>query len=447
MILSFTVQNWMCYKDETTLALTSSLERQHMDTLARLPGFRSKKALPIAAIYGANSSGKTAVFNALSTLKFLVTKDVGVGALLPIRPFEIDRDSDTEPSVFDITFLAGDTIWRLVVEGTCEGITYESLEVISERSAVEVYERDYSKPVPFTFDKDAFEDPDHVRYAFKSTRRNQVFLGSAVSQNIVELSVPFNWFAYALVPVGVESQAWSFATSVVRTDGFLEYAGHTLSRLDTGVVRLEGEPVGIEAVPQDSGLLAEISSLKPDETLTVVRHQGLGDYGFEAFTVRKSDGKTVIERLRTVHLGADGVEYRLNLSDESSGTQRLLGLLPMLFDIVGPGGAAGERVYVVDELDRCLHTMLVSRLIEDYLSTCGEDTRKQLLFTTHDLLLMDQSLMRRDEMYIAQREPHGCSELISLGEYEGLRSDRDLVRSYLDGRFGGIPVIGGVPNG
>lgn len=447
MILNFAIMNWMCYKDETTLALTSSLERQHMDTLTWLPGFRSKKALPIAAIYGANSSGKTAVFNALSTLKFLVTRDVGVGGLLPIRPFEIDRDSDVEPSVFDITFLAGDSIWRLVVEGTREGITYESLEVIREHSTVEVYERDHSRSKPFSFDEGAFEDPDHVHYAFKSTRRNQTFLGSAVSQNILELSDPFNWFAYALVPVGVESQAWTFATSAVRTEGFLEYAGLTLSRLDTGIIRLEGESVGIEAIPQDAGLQAEISALGPDETITVVRHQGVGDYVFEAFTVRKSGGKVVTERLRTVHLGADGVEYRLNLSDESSGTQRLLGLLPMLFDIVGPGGASVERVYVVDELDRCLHTMLVSRLIEDYLSTCGAETRKQLLFTTHDLLLMDQSLMRRDEMYIAQRDQYGCSELVSLSEYEGLRSDRDLVKSYLDGRFGGIPVIGGMPNG
>ena len=114
----------------------------------------------------------------------------------------------------------------------------------------------------------------------------------------------------------------------------------------------------------------------------------------------------------------------------------------MLFELSGSNGAEGAKVYVVDELDRCLHTMLTKQLIEDFTSSCGPATRKQLLFTTHDLLLMDQSLMRRDEMYIAQRGTDGCSELVGLAEFEGIRFDKDLIRSYLDGRFGGIPMLG-----
>ena len=129
------------------------------------------------------------------------------------------------------------------------------------------------------------------------------------------------------------------------------------------------------------------------------------------------------------------------LSMESSGTQRLMGLMPMLFDLSRSSAGKTEKVYVVDELDRCLHTMLTSRLIEDFLAGCGPDTRKQILFTTHDLLLMDQSLMRRDEMFIVQRDGCGRSELIGLSEYDGIRYDKDLVRSYLDGRFGGIPML------
>ena len=89
----------------------------------------------------------------------------------------------------------------------------------------------------------------------------------------------------------------------------------------------------------------------------------------------------------------------------------------------------------------CLHTMLTMQLIEDFLDGCSEAARKQLIFTTHDLLLMDQSLMRRDEMYIAQRGIDGCSELIGLAEFKGIRFDKDLIRSYLDGRFGGIPMV------
>ena len=159
------------------------------------------------------------------------------------------------------------------------------------------------------------------------------------------------------------------------------------------------------------------------------------------FTVHAGKDRPVVERMRTLHMGPDGKKHSFGLGMESSGTQRLMGLLPMLFDLQNEDGAAGSKVYIVDELDRCLHTMLTARLIEDFLTTCNEKTRKQLLFTTHDLLLMDQSLMRRDEMYIAQRGTDGCSELVGLAEFEGIRFDKDLIRSYLDGRFGGIPML------
>lgn len=91
---------------------------------------------------------------------------------------------------------------------------------------------------------------------------------------------------------------------------------------------------------------------------------------------------------------------------------------------------------------RCLHTMLTMQLIEDFLDGCGETARKQLIFTTHDLLLMDQSIMRRDEMYIAQRGIDGRSEPVGLAGSKAARLDKGLTRGYLDGRFGGIPTVG-----
>ena len=207
--------------------------------------------------------------------------------------------------------------------------------------------------------------------------------------------------------------------------------------------RIGGEQVGIEQVSfKSQGFKRAMSELKADEVITVVGDRSGGDYGFEMFTVSRDEDELRAEKLRTFHRRLDGSEVSFDLNRESSGTKRLLQLLPMMFDLTGPGDAVGERVYVVDELDRCLHTMLTTRLVEDFLATCGPDTRKQLLFTTHDLLLMDQSLMRRDEMYIAQRDVNGCSELVGLADFEGIRYDKDLVRSYLDGRFGGVPMLG-----
>ena len=443
MLLNFTLGNWMSYRDEASLSMISSLERQHGETRSALPGFRNKKVLPVAAVYGGNASGKTALFRGLAALREMVLTDPGVDGLLPVQPFMLDSKSAADPTMFDITFLAGKTTYRLVVEAARFSVVYESLEIVKEGQSIDVYERDASRGECFKLNREFFSDPDHAMYAAKSTRTNQVFLGAGFSQNVNELSEPFRWFAETLELVGVESQAWSFATAATGREDFLRYAGEALSRMDTGICGLVGERVEVDVLPPDARLLKKASELKEDETITVVADRAPGDYGFEMLSVR-GGSRPDVQRLRTLHCGPDGEVHSFGLSAESSGTQRLMGLLPMLFDLSGESGSSGSKVFVVDELDRCFHTMLTSRLIEDFLATCGPDKRKQLLFTTHDLLLMDQSLMRRDEMYITQRGSDGRSQLVALSDFEGIRFDKDLIKSYLEGRFGGIPMLGEV---
>ncbi|WP_165045916.1 ATP/GTP-binding protein [Adlercreutzia sp. ZJ138] len=442
MLLNFTVGNWMSYRDEVSLNMVASLERQHGETLAKIPRFRSKKALPIGAVYGGNASGKTGIFKGIAALKHMVTVDPGVDGVLPVSPFMLEGGTESKPTVFDITFLAADTVYRYVVEATIDGISYESLEVLTERGGADVFERDESGDVGVYAFGEALGSADYLSFVGRSTRKNQTFLGNAYAQNVAELADAYEWISETLELVGVESQAWSFATAAVGREGFLEYAAAALSRLDTGIVGLVGEGVEPDVLPKDAKLRRSMAELDGDELITVVMEKGAGDYGFEMLTVHSDEGAPRVERLRTVHVGPDGRERRFSLGMESSGTQRLMGLLPMLFDLQNTDGSAQAKVYVVDELDRCLHTMLTKRLIEDFLSTCGANTRKQLLFTTHDLLLMDQFLMRRDEMYIAQRGTDGCSVLVGLAEFSGIRFDKDLIRSYLDGRFGGIPMLG-----
>ena len=123
---------------------------------------------------------------------------------------------------------------------------------------------------------------------------------------------------------------------------------------------------------------------------------------------------------------------------ESDGSQRVIELLPAFLDLATE---TSDAVYVVDELDRSLHTILTRRLLETHLSSCSAESRRQLLFTTHDVLLLDQNLLRRDEMWVTERDATGASTLISFGEYKDIRYDKDIRKSYLQGRMGGIPRI------
>lgn len=100
---------------------------------------------------------------------------------------------------------------------------------------------------------------------------------------------------------------------------------------------------------------------------------------------------------------------------------------------------AGPTVFIVDEIDRNLHHLVTRALIEDFLESCTPEARSQLIFTTHDLLLMDQKICRRDEMWAADKSPDGKSRLTDFSSFAGIRKDTNIRDVYLEGRFGGVP--------
>jgi len=150
------------------------------------------------------------------------------------------------------------------------------------------------------------------------------------------------------------------------------------------------------------------------------------------------DGELTAKKLVTYHQQQGGQEVKFEMRQESDGSQRVIDLLPAFLAAAATGSS---KVYVIDEVDRSLHTLLTRQLLEGYLGCSGADTRSQLLFTPHDVLLMDQKLFRRDEMWVVERNPQGESSMMPFSEYKDVRYDKDIRKSYLQGRLGGLPRI------
>ena len=121
------------------------------------------------------------------------------------------------------------------------------------------------------------------------------------------------------------------------------------------------------------------------------------------------------------------------LSDESDGTKRLVDLLP-LYDI-----GKNERVIIVDELDRSLHSKLTQKYIELFFKITA-DKPSQLICTTHDVNLINLELLRQDEIWFVERGKDHASRIYSLSDYLH-RSDKNVMNDYLLGRYGAIPHI------
>lgn len=445
MLLDFYISNWKSFAGDADLSLIATRERQHSEYLAHIDGFRSKKALPVAAIYGGNASGKTNLFSALGFLRWMVISGPQLDEGIPVEQFKLS--AQTGKTNIEITVLAEGKVYYYQVELDSSVIYKETLSILHDQDEPTiVFDRDVNDNDTNLELGDAASNEDRWKLVGENTRSNQLFLNAAANSQIETLLPLFRWFRDSLVLVGVDTrEADSFGLYISRTDErqeFLDYVSEKLRSLDTGIEKIAGEEASINDIPPRSRKQAlKLLSAPGAQRIAIVVKEQPRDYGFEMYTISGPGDNPAVRRLRSYHRSADGKLVAFNLNDESSGSKRLLGLLPMLFDLQSTTGAHGSRVYVVDELDRCFHTMLTQRLIQLFLDTCDSDTHKQMIFTTHDLLLMDQEILRRDEMYLTERDSEGKSELVGLNEFKGLRSDKDLIRSYLDGRFGGIPML------
>lgn len=280
----------------------------------------------------------------------------------------------------------------------------------------------------------SIEGDKFLKFAFQGTRKNQLFLTNAVFQNVKDFLPIFNWFKNNLVLISPNTRFGPFEFYIDDSKPLSKVMGEFLKQLDTGI-----EHLGLEEIPFDSMQLPEqfLQQIKKDvsegKTLNI-----LDEFTGRRYSITRTKGKLIAKKLMTYHRTQEGREALFEIDQESDGSLRALDLLPAF---LGLANKATPKVYVIDELDRSLHTLLIRTLLETYLATCSASSMTQLLFTTHDVLLMDQSLLRRDEMWVAERDAQGSSSLTSFSDYKGVRYDKDLRRSYLQGRLGGVPNI------
>ena len=436
MIVSFSLENWMSFRDQVDFSMVASRERQHGDRVPKHDKYRTR-ILPIAALYGGNASGKTNFFKALSFAKNLVTKSRRPDSLIPVEPFLLDADGTTRPSRFIFELLIDETIYEFSFAVTRKGVLEEKLVIVNSASEKVLYDRHDGGP---NF-SDSLANDQFLQFAFRGTQENQLFLTNSVSQGIDRFRPVYDWFDKTLQLIAPDSRFELFHLLFNTGHPINAVVNEALSQFDTGIVRLSDEEIPFDSISMPESLRVELQEKIKDG----VRAQLLGMSTHDRTVVFRKDGELIAKKLVTYHPKSDGTEVRFDIRQESDGTRRMIDLLPAFFDLLqafpDQSGQEAGKVYVIDEIDRSLHTLLVRSLIEAYLEKCSIKTRSQMLLTTHDVLLMDQHLLRRDEMWVTERDDFGTSSLFPFSDYKEIRYDKDIRKSYLQGRLGGIPRI------
>lgn len=186
-----------------------------------------------------------------------------------------------------------------------------------------------------------------------------------------------------------------------------------------------GERVDMDVLPKDAELRKRIAELDENELITIIAERAAGDYELEVFAVHAGEDRPVAGRMRAPHTGPDKKGHGFGLGMGSPGTKRLMALLPMPFDLRDEAAPAKPEAYVADGPDRCLRAMPAMRLMGGLPGGRGETAHRQLTPATHGLLPMGQPLMRRDEMYIAQRNVE-LMAVPSLSAWPSLRESASI---------------------
>jgi uncharacterized protein len=444
MIASFSVENFRSFHAEATLSLIASnrLAGEHGNHAVTVPG-TSAKVLRTAVIYGANGAGKSNLFKSLEYLRSLALPlyypdREGTGR----EAFRLGGKQD-DPSSFDLQFIANRKVYRYVIKVDDRQVVEEWLGEGADNREKAIFQRGQDRDV--VLGSQVREYPRLAALATVGAPPTQSFLGTVDAADLEtddigpDLASAIHWFwsVLNLVPPGL-SQETSMWRKLNDDPTLLDFVSDFLRSSSTGVDRLE--------IVKSEISREELSDFVGEQrAIRLVREAESGRRRFVKATrvggdawieVAGASGFRLV-RFQSTHKTENGDAVNLDLEDESDGTRRLLDLLPALHQMQRQGG-----VYFVDEIDRSMHPILIRRLLEFFLASCGENPG-QMILTTHESSLLDLDLLRRDEIWFAEKDHEQATRLYSLADFK-VRNDLEIRKHYLQGRFGAIPFLGGL---
>ena len=452
MLIRFSFKNFKSVGLEPiTLEMVSSAKvrklKGHVCTSSK-----EAKILRNAVIYGGNAAGKSAIYKAFAFLK-----DAVLGGTIPqdgIRDYcRCGAGHAEEESTFDIQFKTAGGIFDYGFSCILSKMHVTSEWLYSlDGGTKALFFREGASSIDCSGVREAADDADVARldvYVDDFCHDQSASIGSGLflpymgmgrsfsSESALDVfRRAFAWFDAGIETIGVNQRASS--SEYYAESSTLEQVAEVLSSFDTGISDLCKEEVGMD----------ELDKIIPPEirfTITELLRTNAPKRESDRFslTVRNENFFVGIERkgaeepkatvLRTRHGGS---LLAFDFRDESDGTRRLFDFMDILFT------KSKDKLFVIDELNRSFHPMLTQQLVALFNQVhAGDDC--QLVFTTHENDIMSYEYFRRDEIWFVERDEEGLSRLYPLDDFaiDGARSDARLNKQYLEGRYGGVPVI------
>jgi len=419
MLIQFSVTNYRSFLTTQSLTLTanSATELQEENTFIS-PVSNLPRLLRSAVVYGPNAAGKSNLVQAIAFMKKFVlssAKESQEGEKIDATPFLFSRESRGNPSEFEILFIQDGFRYQYGFAVNSERVTGEWLFAYPEGRAQKWFERNYD---PETQKDIWYFGPKFTgrrKVWQEATRSNALFLSTAIQLNNKQLKPVFNWFAHKLVVLGEgEGIDAGFSIDECEEEKKKKKILEFINAADLSItdISLEKKEFSMKDLPSDMP-----QSIKEE-------------------IAKDLEGKKLI-RLLFMHPSSDnGEDVPLELTEESAGTRKLFALAGPWLDVLEKG-----LVFFVDELDTSLHPLLIRFLLNLLHNPAMNRHNAQLVFTTHDTTVMDQTLLRRDQVWFVEKDAENSTRLYPLSDYKP-RKGEALQKGYLYGRYGALPFLG-----
>ncbi len=419
MLLQFSVENYMSFKEKAVLRLEATKDREHPENINEKNG---SKAVNVIVTYGANASGKTNFFKAitaaLNAIRFSNTRQVNEP--LGIVPFKFSVETINKPSKFEFQFIARDN--KKYIYGFTANmymIYEEYLYRYNSRRPTKIFERKSDGTYDFTA-----REKNALFPLTQWNTPNKFFLATATMWNAQSTKIPLEWLAGGIdtyTDLSGLTQDAMMGYQGENADDYIYFTEKIMREADINIskidVKLKKIPINPNIMPLIPGLIINGQLIQPQE-------------------------QTQLE-VKTYHEVADNdgenkTRYSLQLGEESVGTQLLFAFSPLLKKALDCG-----KTIIIDEIDKSLHPAVVKYIVNLFRNKEINIAGAQLIITTHNTSLLSLNTFRRDQIYFVEKNrTTAVSRLYSMNEYS-VRKGENIEKGYILGRYGAVPEIQG----
>lgn len=443
MLLKYSVSNFKSIGhniDFSMFPTKPDIDEKYTKTIQTKAG--AWKILKRGAFYGPNASGKSSFVESIDYARSFVVDGTPSGKGTGLNQFKGDFEDLDGQSVFQFTFLAEDNeIYEYGFSLDGRQVYEEWLMLLTQNGFAPLFERQTDTEektkieITSTFARKNSKNrnlAELLKETIKEKQKNQLFLYKLYDNGVKRVESVMEWFRSIQV-IFPNTKIRFLPIRISRDTDFQKFISDSLNKMDTGVVRVSAVSDEI-----DFHDFAEKSHL-PKKLIQDVEEKGHGMFhigGKYYLFGEKKENRMMLVQIKFEHrLNSKSVEF--DLEDESDGTQRLLDLLPMLFAM----DKKAASLYLVDEIDRSLHTSLSKYLLRLFLDRSA-DTNNQIIYTAHDVNLIDLNSFSQDEIWFVEKKLTGETTIKPMSDFD-INEDRDVLKAYLNGRFGAVPVIKG----